>query len=526
MARTRARTTRADPACRLKSAKSKSTTLRRTGLILTGLRAGYPRLLRPSVRSEPIANNDANPITEAKFEELKSRIDTIIDAHNIPRGPNDPAVMYRAQRWGTSMLPRVIVDCIYDEETSNSKMWTNAVTEIYAAAKRAAEGRGEIGVELFDWRYTNTSHICTPPDSDSQELKANRNEGHCYRRQILQLFENRPPMFQAMIPVGRCATGERAYEWTTVILFDAINAEDVVWDFLEERMRSILPAKFPIEIRQRAGPLFCNGDLEDERLVVVGRYMRPPIPGCEISQQHESSPAGTMGGYIITEAKDTKRRTTFGVTNAHVALASYEETCFSTPAAEEISIQSPDVECRRQHETLLLNRITKTKERIQTTLDIVDAVKETEPSLSQRLENSLILNQPRLASLTRDLQTDKLMMDLALIKVDCLADKRPQEVYWQKSAVNPPIWEDTTCNFWEVDSLAASKDAEKHINVVAKLSRSGAYTMGVVSGFKADTIPFYKNGQPTLKKVEAWAITCPRRHESEGDFMAYLAIAT
>jgi hypothetical protein len=86
-------------------------------------RAGYPRLLRPSVISEPIVGKDANPIIKAKFEELKSRIDEIIDAHNIPRGPKSSAVMYRAQKCGTSMLPRLIVDCIYDKHTSDSKMW-------------------------------------------------------------------------------------------------------------------------------------------------------------------------------------------------------------------------------------------------------------------------------------------------------------------------------------------------------------------------------------------------------------------
>jgi hypothetical protein len=106
-----------------------------------------------------------------------------------------------------------------------------AVTEIYVATKLAVDDGKEIGIELFDWRYTQSSHICTPPDPDSRELKANWDEGNGYCRQILQLFENRPPMFQAMIPVGRCAAGHRAYEWLTVILFDAINAEDVAWDF-------------------------------------------------------------------------------------------------------------------------------------------------------------------------------------------------------------------------------------------------------------------------------------------------------
>lgn len=291
-------------------------------------RAGYPRLLRPSVTCEPI-DKEANPIPLANFVELESRINGIMNAYNIPRGSYPPEVVYRAQRWGNSMLPRVIVDCIYEKGKSDSKMWAKAVSEIYTAAKRVAKEGGEIGVELCDRRFTDTSHICTPPDSGS--FKANWDEGLGYRHKILQLFEDRPTMFQVMIPVGRCAAGWREYEWTTVVLFEATNAEDVAWDSLEERMRSILPDGIDIEIRQRVTPLFCDdifGEAAHKELDLA-KYVRPPKPGCEISQQNIPS-AGTMGGYIITEAADTKKRTTFGVTNAHVALASKSQSLYST----------------------------------------------------------------------------------------------------------------------------------------------------------------------------------------------------
>jgi hypothetical protein len=57
------------------------------------------------------------------------------------------------------MPPRVIVDCVYEKGKSDCKMWAKAVTEIYTAAKPAAEEGREIGVELFDQSYPDTSHI-------------------------------------------------------------------------------------------------------------------------------------------------------------------------------------------------------------------------------------------------------------------------------------------------------------------------------------------------------------------------------
>lgn len=279
-------------------------------------RAGYPRLLRPSVKFKDI-DKESNPIPEAKFEALKSHISTIIDLYNIPRGPHSPEVVYRAQRWGNSMLPPVIVDCIYEKGKSDSKTWAKPVTESTQQQSRQPKKGREIGVELCDRRFTLSSHICTPPDSGS--LRANWDEGVGYRHKILRLFDNRPTMFQAMIPVGRCARGWHEYEWTTVILFDAMNAEGVAWDSLEEQMHSILPDDIDIEIRQRMNPLFCNAALEE---LGLSRYVGPPKPGCEISHQKDNTRARTMGGYVITEAPVTKKRTTFGVTNAHVALAS------------------------------------------------------------------------------------------------------------------------------------------------------------------------------------------------------------
>lgn len=80
------------------------------------------------------------------------------------------------------MLPRAIVDCVYEKGKRDSKMWAKAVTEIYTTAKQATEEGKEIGVEFCDRRFMDTSHIYTPPGSGS--LKANWEEGLGYRHQF------------------------------------------------------------------------------------------------------------------------------------------------------------------------------------------------------------------------------------------------------------------------------------------------------------------------------------------------------
>lgn len=131
-------------------------------------RAGYPRLSRPPVESLYFLNEAERPISDANFEQLKTRIDSILEAYNIPHGgcPHD---LVRRQS-PTSGLLRVIVDCTYDKEASHSAMWKDAVTEIYAATQLLVEGDVEVGVELFDRDYMDSIHICAPPPSESQDL--------------------------------------------------------------------------------------------------------------------------------------------------------------------------------------------------------------------------------------------------------------------------------------------------------------------------------------------------------------------
>lgn len=293
-------------------------------------RAGYPRLLRPHVINLPI--NEEKPISDINFKDLKSCIDSILETYNIRRGPHPHKLVYRRQKHGKLGLPRVVVDCMYDKETSHSKMWAKALIKIWTATQSVVEGKIEVGVELFDWKYMASTHICTCPPDESKELLANWEVGHNYLEKILQLFEEHDDMFQAMTPVGRCSAGQREYEWSIVIFFDAINAEDEKWDSIEDSIRSILPSHIGIEIQQSAGSLFCNsddGNNNTEQSVeydqpswvstIAKKYQRGPLPGCEISP-HDRDWQGTMGGYVITKDKKGKR-TTYGVTNAHAVLS-------------------------------------------------------------------------------------------------------------------------------------------------------------------------------------------------------------
>lgn len=131
-----------------------------------------------------------------------------------------------------------------------------------------------------------------------------------------------------------------------------------------------------------------------------------------------------MGGYVITENTDTKERTTFGVTNAHVALASksrslyatwpiilltaefidYKETSFDAPACDGTSIQSPGANKVKKSEKKLLKYLAETEERIETQREIIEADPESDPNVSQRSKNAPSIDEPKLVALKEGLQ--------------------------------------------------------------------------------------------------------------------------
>jgi hypothetical protein len=327
-------------------------------------RAGYPRLLRPSVVSIPIKEEAEKPISDADLDRLQARIAEILDSYDLPWciSPTPlPEVVYRRQKFGTSGLPRVLIHCDYDKDTSYSKKWTKAVVEIYAETQSVVKGDREVGVEMVDTASMN-SQICTLPTAMSQELSANWEIGHNYCEQILHLFEAPHEMFQAMLPIGRCTIkntgafndGEPTYDGTAVIFFDALNAEDILWDILEERIRAILPSHIGIEIRQRSGPLFSSPpsflDRNVEGLIPSPEeFSRPPRLGCDIAAKGSGS-AGTMGGYVVTKDENGKR-TTYGVTNAHVALQSKDSVIakvYMTSTDPNIRLRKVCIQCTRR----------------------------------------------------------------------------------------------------------------------------------------------------------------------------------
>jgi hypothetical protein len=283
-------------------------------------RAGYPRLLRGPIYMHRMDNNLT---LKPGFDRIKPRINAILAAHNIPLLPQDPFLTFQKQLQNSKIVKmlRLIVFCTYDKEEvrSQSTSWAQAVAEIYAEYKTAFPPNFILGVELCDWEYMSTAHICEPPADSSRELLANWDEGHGYHRQITALFENRTPMYQAMLPTGLCAGNKCVYDWTTVIFFDALDARDEAWDEVETEMRAFLPDNIGIEIRQRVGLLHC--DYSPQGLDADDCFARPPRPGCDISVQSSGNPTnGTMGGYVVTEDKNTKEKSVFGVTNGIVVL--------------------------------------------------------------------------------------------------------------------------------------------------------------------------------------------------------------
>lgn len=199
-------------------------------------------------------------------------------------------------------------------------------------------------------------------------------------------------------------------------------------------------------------------------------------------------------------------------------------------------IQSPGEETRRKNENELRTTVTDLESHILKQTKIIEAVKESDHALAQRLDRRLKPKQSTSSKLKEFLQlaerdasigsvqvarfgyrhyatpssgSSDLMMDLALIRMGCLLGRHPQEIFLKANEKNPKILDNTTYNSWEVDGL--DMDAEKQINVVAKLSPDGRYTMGYMTKFEADIkFPIYlKNGVKTVPKRSAWVLSTP-----------------
>ncbi|KUL89245.1 hypothetical protein ZTR_03695 [Talaromyces verruculosus] len=103
----------------------------------------------------------------------------------------------------------------------------------------------------------------------------------------------------------------------------------------------------------------------------------------------------------------------------------------------------------------------------------------------------------------------KIIMDLALIKMDCQGPERPEKIYLKERFKPPIIPPGAVCGSWETDSLGVSHqgDGKNHIKVVGKLSRTGIYSFGIVNDFRAALFPFTEDLFKTDKETYAWAVS-------------------
>lgn len=223
-----------------------------------------------------------------------------------------------------------------------------------------------------------------------------------------------------------------------------------------------------------------------------------------------------------------------------MGITEREEATFNAQTGDSIVIQSPGEETRRKNEIELRTAIQKYEHEISGQADIIEAVKESDPALAQRLDKQLKVYQSTASELKDSLQLavrdacigsvqvaklgyrdyensssassdskrTQMMVDFALIRMYSLSRKHPREIFFKENEERPQIPANRTYNSWEVDSLGKVMDAGKRISVVAKLSRRGNYAMGHLDEFEADIKPeLYENGDKIVRKRSAYVIS-------------------
>lgn len=295
-------------------------------------RAGYPRLCPQPVGTRYLPEGD-RILAEVDIHELRRQVKKILDQHSITlrastwENISDPIqIAYRAydHELDKPANLRLLVDCPYDKEENETVKWAEAVLKLHQVVRQLASQ--VTGIEIFDREYMRTCRICEPPSSSQDFVPEWEREGG-YRQQVLKIFDDYPQMFQVMIPIGLRAVGQKAYDHTTVIYFQAIHADDKKWDEIQTKLQSILPDNIGIEIRQGGGSFFLHNLLDRLSLKSYLSLAEVRRPGCRISlqtpQDSTNEAWGTMGGYVRTkprESSKTVRETIYGVTNGHVVL--------------------------------------------------------------------------------------------------------------------------------------------------------------------------------------------------------------
>jgi hypothetical protein len=208
-------------------------------------------------------------------------------------------------------------------------------------------------------------------------------------------------------------------------------------------------------------------------------------------------------------------------------------------------MESPSEISRAKVKSQLLKDIPSLENEIQMDKEIIEASEKEDPDLCLRIKKFLEIYESQLASAKgalRLIEQDpyvgsvhnascgnagyftvssqcEIMMDLALIKIDCMGAESPQNIYLKEKIKPPRIQPHAVCDTWETDSLGVSHDGDgkNHIKVIGKLSRSGVYNFGIVNDLRALAFPFTENGVGNEEKHYMWVASSPASY-SRGPF--------
>lgn len=122
-------------------------------------------------------------INGANFKHVRPRKFEILKSYGLSWGICVSSTLleavYRRQEFGTLGLPRVLIHCSYDKDTSSCQKWTPDMFDICTEIQSIVEGDNEVVVELADMEFMK-SEIVTLPNPMSQELSADWENGKNY----------------------------------------------------------------------------------------------------------------------------------------------------------------------------------------------------------------------------------------------------------------------------------------------------------------------------------------------------------
>jgi hypothetical protein len=516
-------------------------------------RAGWPLLCSLPVSTGQLFSDRPDLVVEANLNQLESRVNDVLARYRIEtRAALDRAVRTQARYLGE--LPskdlRIIVDCIYnpDREKEDPDSWSLAVIEIREIIRETVHHPRDIGVELCDMEYEKSIQFTDLPHGFT-EFHQNWDDGENYEQQILAEFNNRPQLWQVMMPIGLSAKNEYGTHHTCAVWFDAIDADDYLWRDLEKKLAMILPADISVEIWQAAG-----GFLSDTLPVPgVSKFLNPddftwpPLPGASIGVEHERG-SGTLGGYVRVQepttdetGQSTFHDRTYGITNAHVALGDQLPKVFREIRWDRNSFQqgrqirSPSLEdCENFVENLQrvitlyedpLNELQNELALFQESNDVpyiehvkfqLNGMKAIVDPLREQVtvaQKDFTMGPVTFLAFGNRNPSDKpefkrrLIMDIALIDASRLIPS-PEYVSFPVKTNDEwsSFYSNKICKSWYADGLASKSNRSPDIEVVAIYGRTSGFSMGIVHGIKVNVDVKLKNLDGTKRYLSAYAV--------------------